>query len=262
MNPLIRTAAGQVVFVILCGVLRCAAAQEMEDGAEPPMQTVEVTGQGSSVLLSYKALVAGMDAYQRHKAMAPDSTLFFSMVRNRASVNMKDLTAELVGKKLRRPVTIAKGRLLVQRDADALADGADLIVNRIHDALRLEPAVISKSVNETARRLGDLRLQCVVAYAIEREGKSFLARMLSSEVTQCDVMRVHMSPWATRRYIGVVMRDGARVEAAGASAISADGKEVSVRLDDPSWSDDTLIEYQRTPLATPAPVAATSASAS
>ncbi|MEO7581117.1 MAG: hypothetical protein ABIT83_26220 [Massilia sp.] len=235
-------------------MLGSAVAQETDDGAEPPMQTVEITGQGSSALISYKALLAGMDAYERHKAKAPDSALYFNMVRNRASVSMKGLTAELVGQKLRLPVTIAANNYLtLQRDAAAQADQADLVVNRVHDALRLEPAVISKSVKEVARRLGDMRLQCMVGHAIARERKSFMARVFTPEVTQCNEMRVYMSPWVARRYTGVVMRDGARVESGGAATISSDGKMVKVRLDDLSWSDDTLIDYQRTPPVTLAP---------
>ncbi|MEO7581118.1 MAG: hypothetical protein ABIT83_26225 [Massilia sp.] len=223
------------------------AAQDVADIDAAPIATVEVNGLFSTTLASYKTLVAGMDAYARERAMAPASTLYFRIVKTRPTVSFVGLQAELVGPTLRLPLQVdGVGKLTVERNEAALADRASLIVNRRKDAVTLQPAVISAGLAPGVRRLGDLRLQCQVAGAMKRDAMSLFERRFLSIAALCKSMDVVLPAGVARRYLGFVMRDGARSERNDTRAVSADGNVATIALDDPSWSDESVIEYLTT----------------
>jgi hypothetical protein len=103
--------------------------------------------------------------------------------------------------------------------------------------------VRSPGVPADARRLGDLRAQCAVQWAIEREDLAAPARgALSASGGPCRSMTMHMGFDAPAPLQGAWLQDGARREAI---PVNRHYRRVfNPPLADRSWSDDTLVRFE------------------
>jgi hypothetical protein len=234
---------------LLPGLTYGAAAEEEPDAFETPTQTVEVSGQASTVLLSYKQIIAGIDAFERGTALAPSATLTFRLFRLQSATKTRGVRLALVGDNLQRPLAISRtGQVTIPRDPAALAASANLVVNRTTHALMIEPSVDSAGLPPGASRLGDLRLKCQVMAAMRGAKMSFLDRALArTRGSGCDQLTVTKTVGARTTFTGYTMRDGERVGSSDPARVSAAGDQIDIPLKDMSWSDDTLIYLKSVP---------------
>ncbi|MGV7208164.1 hypothetical protein ACLB1G_09950 [Oxalobacteraceae bacterium A2-2] len=215
------------------------AAQDGDDYSALP--AVEITGQASTVLMRYAHVAAGLDAYQQHLALAPESSLTFRLYRLLPGVKTQGVQLELAGRGYRAPLTLsANGRVAIARDPAALEDDADVLINRRKGAVAIEPSVDTPGLPQGARRLGDLRLECQVKNAMRAAGMHFFQRTLAAVLpTGCGAMRFRLVD-TTRAYTAYELRDGDRVALSPSGAVRAD-RSIAVPLDDASWPDHTLV---------------------
>lgn len=234
--------------VMLGLALACGqVAASQDDG----VQSVQVNGMRDPEMKSYRAIVAGLDAFDAyHQQLAPGAPglRFLVVERGGHGAGEPALALRIASDDESFPVPVtADGYFSVPRSEAAYDSNADLVFNRKKRTFRISPEVRTAGLPANVRRLGDLRLECKVMVAIAKEELSFWLKATVSAVLMS-------TDWCGARvrgkYIGfhyatsaplaaAMLRNGERTEAV---KTSKSGYEVP--LGDTSWPDDALIELQ------------------
>lgn len=205
---------------------------------------VEVSNVRDPELKAYATMAKGLDAFDAARGHAPRSALRFLLRPASRDESLAGLELKIVGEAVTVPVRLdADGGFTLPRNEAALRDGAALVLNKKKNAFRWRPDVRSPGVPADARRLGDLRAQCAVQWAIEQEDLAPPARAaLSASGGPCRAMTMHMGFDAPAPLRAAWLRDGARREQI---PVNRHYRRVfNPPLADRSWSDDTLVEFQ------------------
>jgi hypothetical protein len=251
------------IFLAL-SMLAAACGAAGQDAPAPPKVTV--TAARDPVDKSYRKMVAGMDRFERDHALAPRASLRFQLLPRLPTTRLDGITLRVLGDTTALPVAVAPDHTFtLERNARALDEDAALIASRKTATLTWRAQVRSPDVPPGMRRLGDLRLECLVGVeAGLLSNNSRLFAWLGEVLTDAD--RVCSSPdgnyllFAERPLFGVMLRDGAREAALPLAALYAGGTQTpstlpfcdcQVLLDrsyyapiwDRSWSDDTLLAF-------------------
>lgn len=223
-------------------------------GAQEATPSVEVQGVKNPDMRSYRAVVAGLDAFEKHHALAPAAPelRFRLSARNGQELPAGEpLYLRIVGNGDPIPVPIAAdGTFSVPRAQSAIDDDADLILNRRKGALNGRPDVRTPGLPDNVRRLGDLRLECQVMVAI---GKKELGLMLTLFVNTVAMTTDWCDMSVNKKKINFTFSSPRALE----SAEIVDG-ERRARLTtfdfgfrppiaEPEWSNDARIELHYAP---------------
>lgn len=212
--------------------------------AEEPMQVVQIPGIKDAELRSYRSIVAGFEAFDANRKLAPTAPLRFRLVRNGPPEQgaTAGLVVRIVGDGEPIPLEVAPdGVFSVPRIDAAYDEDAELILNRKRGEFRGMPEVRTPGLPDNVRRLGDLRLECRVMMAIAKTHIGFATRALVTTMMRtsdwCSFDDFRYSVAATGRLSAVTLVDGERRLA---------GKvfkwNYEVPISDASWPDDTLVE--------------------
>jgi hypothetical protein len=233
--------------------------------ASAPVQ-VTVRATRDPVDKSYRKMIAGMDRFERDHALAPQASLRFQLLPRLPTTRLDGITLRVLGDTVALPVAVAPDHsFTLARDARALDEDAALVASSKTATLTWRAQVRSPGVPAGMRRLGDLRLECLVGVeAGLLSNNSRLFAWLGEVLTDAD--RVCSSPdgnyllFSERPLFGVTLRDGARAAALPLAALYAGGTQppstlpfcdCQVLLDrsyyapiwDRGWPDDTLLAF-------------------
>ncbi|CUI07972.1 hypothetical protein [Massilia antarctica] len=230
-----------IAMMLAAGV---APAQEAE--AVKEVDTVQVNALRDPDFKTYRAFVAGLDAFDSKHALAPASALRFLLRPSVPNASIEGVTIRIAGNETSIEVPLAAdGTFVMQRNQAALDEHADIILNRKKGSFRWRPDVHTPEVPANARRLGDLRLECEVRWAVDRQDVPFVKRTLLATLGgPCRTSRVHVIQLAPRALAGYRMVAGERNVTAPAGAVGPDGMTYVAPLHDASWPDDTLVEFE------------------
>jgi hypothetical protein len=243
----------------------CIAAPAL---ADQPVPRVEVQGTAQERdEKSYRAMLAGMDVFEKNHGLAPAAALRFKVFPRHAGVSMDGLVLQIVGGRTAMPVPLAADRTFtLPRAANAAAAaGGDAMVrfNRQAGSLAWRADVRSPGVPLNARRLGDLLLECKVAMAGDLV--AYVHHPINMLITKmedpCRTLPINMFYFADRPVFSVTLVSGNRrriLPAAllhGPAAPLMPGHEdwIFLRervftvkfksLYDEGWPDDTLLQF-------------------
>lgn len=234
--------------LLLAALLAGSAAQ-----AQEPPRAVEVKGMKNPQMRSYRAIVAGLDAFDKHHALAPAvDQLRFRLEPSAANKDapVDGITMHIVGKG--DPIAVpvdAGGLYAIPRDETARRDNADLILNRKKDLFEGRVVVRSPGLASNVRRVGDLRLECHATVAIIKEEIPFLVNTFINGV-------FGTTNWCGNSGFEWDMRADAPISAATLvsgeqrKALKVHGSHVDIPVGDRSWPDDALVELDYTTLPT------------
>lgn len=237
-------------------VLACASPAWAQEAPPAVLDEtkVEVSGVKDPALRPYRIMSRGLDAFEKHHALAPDANLRFEL-KNKDGTKLPaaGLGLRLAGDKVDLTLPVdANATFVLPRSQDAFDDNADLVVNRKNDAIRWRPYVRSPGVPENARRLGDMRLECEVAWAVMRDEIGFLARTAMAAVGgMCHAPMSALYYRAPKQLTAVRLTSGERSRLL---RMSADANSYVVPVRDKEWDNESLIEYEfasDTPAGTP-----------
>jgi hypothetical protein len=231
--------------LLLCALL---AGTVPAARADEPVPSVHVAGIADPEMRSYRSVAAGLDAFDAHRALAPNATLRFRMRR-------ADGTPANAGDGLRLrlasddgafqetvPVDDA-GLLTVARSQAAWDADATFILNQKNGLYTGHPEVRTAGLPDNVRRLGDLRLECRVTIAIVKEQMPFLAKAavntLMMTTDWCAKKDFNFGVMGARPGARAVMRDGGRTR-----TLQLQGSSVLVPIGDPAWPDDALVQFE------------------
>lgn len=233
---------------------------------QQPVQSVTVPYTRDPVDKSYRKMVRGMDLYARNIALAPQSTLRFRLLPRLPTVKLDGVALRIVGDHITLPVAVAPDHsFTLERNEQALREDAALVANRKTSSMTWRAQVTSSGVPDGMRRLGDLRLECLVgmeAGLVSNNARMFawLSDLLAGPGQVCASPDGNYLQFTERPLFGVTLRSGDRVAVLPFRALYAGGTQTretlpfcdcQVLLDrsyyapiwDRSWPDDTLVEF-------------------
>lgn len=219
--------------LLLALALAPAAAEDT------PAQSVEVATLRDPAFKSYRLMLRGFEAFEKHRALAPQAPLRFRLFP-RPEVQ-QGLELRIAGDNISIPLPLDEQfSFALPRDEGAAADDADLRTNRKRGAVRWAPDIRTPGLPPDTRRMGDMRLECQVFWAIGREDTGILVRaMFSTASDPCSSSMVRWYDETLRPLASAQLREGDRVLPL---KLWKQNLGFHVPLRDKSWSDDALVE--------------------
>ena len=238
---------------------------------------MEVTALRSTVDKSYRKMVQGMDLFEREHALAPRAELRFRLLPRKRTTDMQGIELAVVGDSFETPVELRPDNTFVLvRDRAALKENASVRPNRKVDTMTWRADVRTPDLPAGTRRLGDLRLECLVGMeaALVSRYPSLLDRIVDrlEDARQfCGRANVPYLFFADRPLFSVTLSDGNREQTLSVDQLYGQvGKDrdpagalrhcdcealldrtFNLPLGDRSWPDETRVrfEYMETPAA-------------
>jgi hypothetical protein len=285
----IRRPAWIATFCALIGAaLPCAVQAQAQPQAQAApatneaIQTVNVTYTRDPVDKSYRKMIRGVERFQRDHALAPQATLRFRLLPRSPAVNMNGVNLRVIGDHITVPVDVAPDNSFVlPRNEQALKEDAAVVANRKTTSMTWRAQVTTPGLPPNTRRLGDLRLECLVGMEAGLVSNSspifgWISNALTTPEQVCNSPDGNFLFFTERPLFSVSLRAGARNESLPFRFLYAGGEQTrdmlpfcdcQVLVDrtyyapiwDRSWPDDTLISFDF--MDDPLPVTATSTEA-
>lgn len=208
------------------------------------VQSVSVSGTKDPDWKPYRKMLDGLDAFDAHHALAPQASLNFLLRPQQPNLKLDNLTLRIVGDHTSIDVPIAADYTFsLPRDEAAARDDADLRLNTKKGLFRWRPLVLTPGLPPNTRRLGDLRLECEVRWAVDKFDLSFLKlTFLTPLGGACHSSRARIFYVAAAPIASVTLVSGTRRESLPAERMDPhDNQRYSPPLYDADWPDDTLV---------------------
>jgi hypothetical protein len=254
---------------LLLAAFAFSAFAQPKGAALPP---VSVTAQATDpVEKSYRRMIRGVDLFERLRpATAPNAVLRFKLLPRRHNTDIDHILLEIVGSSFAYAVDVDPDRTFtLPRDARALSEDAVVSPNRKKMTMTWRTDIRTPGLPPGTRRLGDLRLECLVgleAGLVSNSSPLFsgIANLFTDPKGYCERKDTQYLFFADRPLFGVTLVAGARREAlpidklyAGASddpGLKNDlpfcdcevlvDRTYFLPLGDRSWPDDTRVEFE------------------
>jgi hypothetical protein len=238
--------------LLLAAPMTATHAQDFPARAskDDPFMVVRVSGVRAIPWKSYRAMRAGMAAYEAHKDLAPNSAFRFAVLTTPANQKLPpDFKLRVRTKDDREhPITLKQGELfelplLPDPDTDA-----DIVSNWKGAALRIGLLVHTLSVLPEQERLGDARLRCEINRAMEGVAATGGRYFDKRRVASCQRTATWHVPRAPAT--GAWITEGNRRE-----ALESDGNPAypafRLPLAGEGWGNDAIVSFDyRTPVIT------------
>lgn len=254
--------------LFLGSALLCGGAAA-EDKPVRELEPVHVNAMRNPEVRKYKVILAGLDAFDRHRQLAPAAErLRFQLTARKKDESVEPLAARLVGDGgFKLPVAIdADLRFTVPRSEAADDADSELELNRKRRVYRTEPDIRTPGLPANQRRLGDLRLECKVTIAMAKaEIPTFWVLTINTILLRTDwcgffgdpedfrwegaSKKAHFPYRSGRPLQGAVLVDGNR-----SAKLEVNGETYHVPIGNATWGDDARIELTYAdPAAPPSP---------
>jgi hypothetical protein len=264
-----RFPARVAIAILLAGLGAGAQAQGQPAAPKATLGSVTVSGVAHPVEKSYRRMVAGMDLFERMHGLAPNAPLRFKLLPRKRGTNMDDVLLEVVGTTFSYRVPVAADKTFVlSRDAKALAENAVVSPNRKQLTMTWRVDIRTPGLPPGTRRLGDLRLECLVGLEAGLVSNTnpltqAISDLLTSPARYCGKQQARYLFFADRPVFSVTLVSGARREVLPIDELYASASDdpglkddlpfcdCEVMLDrtyfmplgDASWPDDTLVVF-------------------
>lgn len=230
-----------------------------------PASVVEIPGElADRDEKPYRDLLAGVTRFENSPGALPGATLRFKVRPRHDGVAMDALVLQIVGDHTRIAVPLdADHTFVLPVDAGAASDNAMVRFNRPSGSLAWRAEIRSPGVPVNARRLGDLLLECRVAFVADLP--AYIHHPINMLVVKlpdpCRTLPINFFSFADRPLFGATLVDGQRrsmLSAAmlhGPAFVPLPGQEDWLHLRDRAytvkykelydqrWPDDTLVQF-------------------
>jgi hypothetical protein len=212
---------------------------------EPHTETkVEVSGVKDPELRPYRVMSRGLGAFDKHHGLAPGASLRFELKNQDGTTQSPDgLALRLSGDTVDLPLALdGDATFILPRSQEAFDDNADLVLNRKKSRMRWRPRVRSPGVPDNTRRLGDIRLECEVAWAVMKDEIGIVARTAMAVVGgMCHAPMTALYYRAPKRLEAVRLTSGERSRLL---TLSEDHHSFIVPVRSKEWDNESLITYE------------------
>ncbi|OBV39212.1 hypothetical protein [Janthinobacterium psychrotolerans] len=231
---------------LLCLLTACLIPAHAQDAGTPEdsaaAQVIDVRGTRDPDLQPYRTMLKGLDAYADHQRLAPGAPLRFKLMAATPAVSMADVALRLEADNLSVAIPLASdGTFALTRDKTAYDANADLVSNKKRSTVRWRPNIVTPGLPANVRRLGDLRLECEVRWAVEQDALPFMRRNLFKLAGgPCHSAMISVPYPAARTLAGVLLKSGDR---SVRLPLGEDRQRYTPPLHDASWNDDALLTF-------------------
>ncbi|MET0980931.1 MAG: hypothetical protein ABWY02_02440 [Telluria sp.] len=215
-------------------------------GVDEP-DTVHVNAMRNPELRKYKAILAGLDTFDRHHALAPGVPgLRFRIQPRRGAGLPEQPKVGIEGEHdFVLPLALdARNRFTVPRSEAALEADGELVLNQKRKFYQIMPDVRTPGLPENVRRLGDLRLECKVMIAIGKEEMPLFWVVTINGILRTRDWCGFFNEYAYTIDFGTDLPvvSAILIEGKRSAALKTGKQSFSVALNEPSWGDDALVE--------------------
>lgn len=207
-------------------------------------EAITVAGSNRPLRIEGDALEAAERVFARDRArFAPQARLLWQVTLD-GDESLAPLVLGLIGSA--RQVALgpdAAGRFALPERADG-ERWRMLVGNRSRTVLSVLPLVVSPGHEGAARRLGDLRLECRVAWALLADDPAWTARKLPRSPESCGRANVTVgfrAAWPVGR---ATLSEGARTVAV---PLAGDAVHVRPPIADARWGNEAIVTLEREP---------------
>lgn len=202
---------------------------------------ISVSGSNRPLRIEGEALAAAERAFARDRArFAPQARLLWQVSLD-GDESMAPLVLGLIGSGRQAalgPNSAGRFALPARQPGE---HWQMLVGNRSRTVLSVLPLVVSPGFEGAARRLGDLRLECRVAWALLADDPAARARKLPKSVESCGRAEVRVGFRAPGPLAAATLREGGR---SGPVAVAGDGVHYRPPLADAGWSDAAVVSLE------------------
>jgi hypothetical protein len=259
-----------IQFSIVLNAANVCAADRQENAASAAttaLPAVEVSALRDPVEKSYRKIVKGMDLFERRHSLAPHASLRFKLLPRSRETKMDGIALSIVGDRVNIPVPVdADSTFVLQRSQQALEEDAVVTPNRKAQSMTWRADIRTPGLSPNTRRLGDLRLECLVGMEADLvSGSGSVVEQIARAIADhgyCEQRVPEYFFFAERALWSVTLVHGSRREVlsvdqmyAGMSREAMASSDLrycdcAILLDrtyyaplgDRSWPDDTLLE--------------------
>ncbi len=224
-------------------IAQTSEERSAEPEAEAALQSIEVKDARDPYLRPYRTMLKGVTAFEKYHRHASQGELRFILRASVPGSSIKDVTLRIAGPSITIPVPIAEdGTFSLPINEAAAADNADMLLNQKKEAMRWRPYIRSPGLGTNMRRLGDVRLECEVYWAIEQGEMSFFTRNALNVIGgPCRSSKVAFGYLLQAKLQNATLVSGERRLTL---ALAKNGMGFMPPMHDESWSDDALIELR------------------
>ncbi len=236
----------------LASLLCLALAQQAFAGPSEGQAVPEVTISAvrSPVSYTYRSLLAGQDAFEKDRELAPAAPALQFLLRKRGGGPVEAPQAvklRIASDTESLPVAVAEdGMFSLPRNESLFDDKADVIIDLKRKSYNIAPQVRTPGLPANVRRLGDLRLECRAGVAI---GKELIPFWVTASVNTlllttnwCGHEKMVWPSFSNVRIAGaVITHEGKSLQ------LEARDWEFTAPIGDTAWPDDALVELTVAP---------------
>lgn len=244
------------ILCLVISVLALTTTIEAQEKTEVPQSTgqqvseqtneqaVKVNGVKDPDWKSYKTMVKGLDVFEKFHSLAPQAIPKFQLIPRKDEITMEGVNLRLVVDEIARPIPLASdGTFTLPRDEAALQSNAELVINSKKSMYRWWPYVRSPQLKTNQRRLGDLRMECEMFWAIYYDDIPFVIRNgIKAIGGLCHTAKIKM--YFPSDFVGL---KEARLSQNGRQFIlplSKNKLQFYIPIYDPLYQDDAMIEFE------------------
>jgi hypothetical protein len=247
-----------------------APAQDRANAQSLPPVTVTSKASTVPVEKSYRRMLRGMDLFEARRSLAPQAALRFKVLPRKPGIGLDDLGLFIVGKTVEIPLDVAPDRTFtLPRDRKAADENAQVSPDRPARTMTWRADIRTPGLPPGTRRLGDLRLECMVGMeaGLVSNSPSWIAGLFSAATetpAYCTSERNRYLFFSDRPLFGITLVAGDRREALPARRLWAGAvgdpefqqerqfcdcellvdRSYFAPLEDASWPDDTLLVFE------------------
>ena len=224
-----------------------AQAAGSDEASSAETQSVSVSGTKDPDWKPYRKMLDGLNAFDKYHALAPAAALKFVLRPQKPDLTVTDLTLRIVGDSISVNVPIAADfTFSVPRDEAAANEDADFRLNSKKGLFRWRPDIHTPGLPVNTRRLGDLRLECEVRWAVDKFDASFLALAYIVPLGgACHTSRSRVFFTTYKPFLSATVVSGERRQKIeGSNMDTKDPTRYAPPIHDDSWPDDTLVQFE------------------
>lgn len=207
------------------------------------VETVNASGLKDADWKPYLSMLKGMDAYDKFKSYAPTAPLKFIIKPQMGNVLNTALALRIEDEGNSMAVPIAEdGTFVLPRNQELADRKAEMVLNK-KKGYRWTAHIISANVPAHSWRMGDMRLQCEVMMAINKDDLSFIAKAALLAINPCHSSIVGWTrplPEGRNELVAIYSNKREKIE-----LLEENGKlNFRVPFHEDKYPDDTLFEIQ------------------
>lgn len=231
-------------------------AAENTSETEPLQELAEIVVKhiDDPLTIAYSELLQALDTFKEYQHLAPSAIPRFKIWQRQQQQDpdTSKLELHLVGGEVYNDVPLAADNsFALAYSQEAVEENAQLRLNRDKKTYILLADINIRNLPPNTRRLGDLRLECEMNWAFS-EDINLLLRASAFALTlngpcHTHLITVNIGYRAPKPLASATMVSGERRKPLSTDNIQRNGLIFVLPLNDSSWPDDTLIEFEYAP---------------